>query len=155
MSARIAIHEDPVWRAEANFIIRADLSQWGLDGWEQLWAKQTRSDEFIICCIPFFTYGIALGDTVRTATIKGMDYVVSEVRARSGRRVVRLWFKNAMVDGRSEVSECVRKHSLLHEVNVNDLMAIDIPDDAATARAVCATIEKTAKAYSIDLEYGD
>jgi hypothetical protein len=59
----IATHDYPAWRAQANYLIMADLSPWGLqDRWEQLWASQVAEDEFILCCIPFFTYGMALGD---------------------------------------------------------------------------------------------
>lgn len=155
MATSIATHENPVGNTEANFLIFADLSQWGIDGWEQLWAKRTGEDTFTLCCIPYFTYGIALGDTVRAATAKGRDYVISDVCTKGGRRVVRLWLKNATEDGKDRVDALVREHSLFHEMSSVNLMAIDIPSNGVSAQAVCATLEKIANMYSIDLDYGD
>ncbi len=44
--------------------------------------------EFTICCIPFFVYDIALGDTVGTDD----SSTVRKVVKRSGRHVARVWF---------------------------------------------------------------
>src|SRR5690625_5461577 len=67
MNSKIAVHAHPAWRDKANFMIFADLSESGLSGrWEQLWSRQLSETEFQLCCIPFFTYGLALGDRVTT-----------------------------------------------------------------------------------------
>jgi hypothetical protein len=59
--ADIATHEDPAWMAQANFIIVADLGGHGMQGrLEQLWARQPGEAEFVICCIPFFTYSVRI-----------------------------------------------------------------------------------------------
>lgn len=73
---QIATHDNPVWRSKANFLIAADLSENGLEGAsEQLWARREADNEFIICCIPFFTYGISLGDHVATFMDESRKYI--------------------------------------------------------------------------------
>ncbi|MFJ6368544.1 hypothetical protein ACIQK5_10245 [Streptomyces virginiae] len=55
------VHDEPVGRAETNYIAQADLAPLGLDGQvEQLWLKPLDDGTF-----PFQTYGLALGDRVR------------------------------------------------------------------------------------------
>ena len=62
-SGKIATHSEPVWRDKAAFILRAELTSHGLDGgFEQLWARREDDTRFELCCIPFFPYGMALGD---------------------------------------------------------------------------------------------
>lgn len=60
---RIATHQEAVWRDRADYIIRVDLADHGMPGSaEQMWTRATSDGMYEICCIPFFTYGIALGD---------------------------------------------------------------------------------------------
>ncbi len=127
--SRIATHDAPVWRERSDFLIFADLSSNGLEGrWEQLWVQQVAQDRFTICCIPFFTYGIALGDTVQTSAASGRKYVVSEVVSRSGRRVLRLWLKGATRDGRERVLARLEARTALCEWSSVDLVAIDVKE---------------------------
>jgi hypothetical protein len=79
--SKIISHDFPVWRSKANFIIRLllkdpDIAQ--LANSEQIWARQIEKDVFEVCCIPFFAYGLALGDLVKTTIIDG-DYIIDEV----------------------------------------------------------------------------
>ena len=128
MASQIATHEAPVWKEKANFLIFADLLAAGMAGrWEQLWARQLGEAEFELCCIPYFTYGLALGDAVRTQPSGGRRYVVTEVHARSGRRVLRLWLKKAHARGREHVLRHLESHSPLHEWSSDNLLAIDVP----------------------------
>ena len=89
------VHEHPVWRERANFIIAARMvdtrpePRWY---WEQLWARQTAANRFEICCIPFFVYDLALGDEVETEDTVTKKYVLSKVVAPSGRYPFRAWF---------------------------------------------------------------
>ena len=77
----VAIHENPVWRDESDFIIRAYLEEnKGRNEWEQLWAKRLDDRRFSLCCIPFFAYNLALGDEVETDG----SYVVEGVVRPSG-----------------------------------------------------------------------
>ena len=86
---RVATHTRPAWRDRANFLIRALLPEDGEA--ERLWARQISATTFEVCCIPFFTYDLALGDVVETDT----DYRLSQVLERSGRQVIRVWFGGA------------------------------------------------------------
>lgn len=89
---REAVHQRPVWRDRANFIIGAELTGTSDAKSEQLWAKQLSDDTFEICCIPFFVYEVALGDVVQTAPAGGRRYMVEKVVRPSGRFVFRVWF---------------------------------------------------------------
>jgi hypothetical protein len=156
MATDISTHDTPAWRADANFIIFADLSKWGLEGkWEQLWAKQITESEFIICCIPYFTYGIALGDKVRTEFAKGKQHVVSEVVDRSGHRVVRLWLKNAPGQVRDDMESFMQSYSLLHEWSSINLLVIDVPDDSRIASNLRTFLEKAEKEWLVMVEAGE
>lgn len=91
----VVVHENPVWRDRANFIIAAsfiDENRARPRRWEQLWAQQTSGDRFKLCCIPFFIYDLALGDEVATETLDGKPYVMTKVVRRSGRYTFRVWF---------------------------------------------------------------
>jgi hypothetical protein len=79
-----AVHEGPVWRDRANFIVGAPLSEEGRA--EQLWARQLGGERFEICCIPFFVYDLALGDVVETDAAQNIVRVVEP----SGRFVFRI-----------------------------------------------------------------
>ncbi len=151
MTAESATHADPVWREKADFLISADLTSAGMPGeWEQLWAKRLREGEFLVCCIPYFTYGVALGDTVRTAPAGERTYVIEAVVARSGRRVLRLWLRDAGADARSRVIEYIAKESLLHEWSSANLLVIDVAADCPAAGLLEAVMDD-----AIQFEWGE
>jgi hypothetical protein len=87
------VHEDPVWRALADFIVHAELPQEGRPKrFEQLWSRQLGADRFEVCCIPFFVFNLALADVVTTVAKVGRTYVVEKVVEPSRRYVFRVWF---------------------------------------------------------------
>lgn len=79
---RYLTHPSPVWRDRADFLIQARVE----DDREQLWSEQLSTFRFRLCCIPFFAYGMALGDEVETDA----DYLVKRVVLPSGRFVFRV-----------------------------------------------------------------
>jgi Domain of unknown function (DUF4265) len=84
-----ACHAAPAWRDRADFIIAADISEDSRHReWEQIWAKKLGEHTFELCCVPFFTYGMALGDVVET----NGAYVIQRIIKQSGQRTVRIWF---------------------------------------------------------------
>ena len=89
MDSNVAVHQAPIWREHADFIITAALDK---GRWEQLWARQIEPTLFEICCVPFFVYDLALADHVETAPMLEKEYVVTRVVKRSGRQVFRVWF---------------------------------------------------------------
>lgn len=89
MADTIATHASPAWRHRSNWIIVVDLAQHGMPGRrEQLWAHTDDERVFELCCIPYFTYGLALGDLVSWDT----ESEAVEVVSPSGRRVIRVAF---------------------------------------------------------------
>jgi Domain of unknown function (DUF4265) len=151
----IVVHDDPAWGDLANFIIFADLSNFGMpDHWEQLWTKQIRDDEFLICCIPFFTYGIALGDQVHTVAAHKRKYVFSTVVKPGGHQVVRVWLRHINHAVRLQIGTFVLNESLLYEAGSPDLLAIDLPGDAAKQQRVLGFLEDMQRKEGILLEMG-
>jgi len=89
---KIATHANPVRRPVPSFMLRASLDDIeGGDNYEQLWTKRVGEDRFEVCCIPFFAYGLALGDVVRADA--GSGYLIQSVAERSGNGVVRVAVK--------------------------------------------------------------
>ena len=117
---REAVHKDPVWRDRSNFIIAASIDP-GSTGvtTEQLWARR-EDDRYEICCIPFFVYDLALGDTVEVDA----DHLVTDVVARSGRFVFRVHFGEAD-QPRDEVMERLEGLGALAEWSSHSLVAVD------------------------------
>ena len=101
----IAVHDNPVWRDRANYILQADLSGHGLPGrFEQLWAQDLGDGTFQLCCLPFFTYGYALGDVVRVEPSEGrFRSVLGPLVSRSEWNLLRVAFRDRRVkDARHE-----------------------------------------------------
>lgn len=154
MAAEIATHDAPAWRDKANFLIFADLSTTGMVGrWEQLWAQQASDDEFVICCIPYFAYGLALGDKVRTAASASKKYVETGVVARSGHRAFRLWLKDATPDARARVLKYVERYTPVHEWSSDNLLVVDVPEREPSP-AVVALLDDLTRT-SIRWEWSD
>ncbi|MFF7993249.1 DUF4265 domain-containing protein [Kitasatospora xanthocidica] len=121
-------HEDPVWRNEKNYIAMVDLAPFDLPGMlEQLWLRELESGAgYEVCCIPFYAYGLALGDVV----VKSESNTVDSLIGKSGRRVLRILFAEPRpsTDSRSALRSAVDSAGLLGEWNGDRHIAIDVPD---------------------------
>jgi hypothetical protein len=119
---RIATHDPP---AEADFVIHADLQSHGMPGRrEQLWVKQLAESRFLMRSLPFFTYGIALGDEVSTDETLTIDGVLQ----RSGHRLIRVAVQSAGTqEFHDQFHPFLDKHRLLHEWLNFGFVAIDLP----------------------------
>jgi len=83
----IAVHSTPAQLRRANYILQVDLAVHGLPGrYEQLWCSTVASGGYRLCCVPFFTYGMALGDILEA----NRDGLVTGVIERSGHKNLRL-----------------------------------------------------------------
>ena len=130
MSDREAQHLEPVWRDRSNFIIAADVSSYSdLVDREQLWARQVGEDRFELCCIPFFLYDVALGDTVETVAAGGRRYMLNRVVESSGRFVFRVWFGESFHPRRDIADELVGMGALVEWSSAN-MFAVDAADEA-------------------------
>ena len=123
----MAWHYAPVH--SSDFFIRADLSAHGMTGrFEQLWVKKVGEKQFQISCVPFFTYGIALGDTVQTDD----DFTFQRVIAKAGHRTLRIAVGNkSRQDQLHEVlHRWVDNTGLLYEWYSPGYLAVDLPIDS-------------------------
>ena len=92
VSDLIATHQQP---PDADFLVHADLAPHGLsDAREQLWVKQIDERRFAMRSLPFFTYGIALGDKVSTDE----TLTIADVLRRSGHRLMRVTVDGGAAD---------------------------------------------------------
>lgn len=156
IETKTAVHVAPTWQRMADFIILADLSEYGMPNcWEQIWARKIEDDEFMICCIPFFTYGIALGDHVRTHMSNSREYIISAMVKAKGHRVVRLWLKELDRLARIQIGRFVCDESLLTETGSADLLAIDLPDDIDKQQRVIGYFESLVSEQGLLLEMGN
>jgi hypothetical protein len=126
---RFSTHAEPVWRDRANFIINAPLPEAGR--FEQLWTRKVGDRQFEICCIPFFLYDLALGDTVETAPQGGRQYVLSRVLNRSGRYVFRAYFERPQYRYRDAAVEALESLGAQIEWSSPSLLAVDVVGSSA------------------------
>ncbi|MFI0967654.1 DUF4265 domain-containing protein [Streptomyces sp. NPDC021080] len=126
---RYIVHEDPVGRAESNYIAQADLAPFDLDGKiEQLCLLPEEDGTYAVACIPFMTYGLALGDRVRLSPAAR----VVDVAQPSGHRVLRTLLRpspDAERLGRSIglIKDSIKESGLLSEWLGEQFVALDIP----------------------------
>jgi hypothetical protein len=92
---------------------------------EQVWARKIGNNTFEICCIPFFTYGIALGDTVETDS----GYFIRKVAEKGGHRTLRGAVANK--DKADELHESIHGYldraGLMYEWYSLGYFAVDLP----------------------------
>jgi hypothetical protein len=87
------IHRHPAWRNRADAIVHAEVEHGGEgDIQESLWARRLADDRYEVCCIPFFVYGLALGDEVETALNDAGKLALLSVVKRSGNETFWVWF---------------------------------------------------------------
>jgi hypothetical protein len=124
-----AVHQDPVWRERANFIIHAELlHEDHPKRFEQFWVRQLSDDRFEVCCIPFFISNLALGDVVATSPKGDLRYVMTTVVRQSGRYVLRVWFGRSFHPRGQITGELQALGSLIEWSSLN-LLAVDAADD--------------------------
>jgi hypothetical protein len=147
------VHEEPVWRDRANFIVNAALPPGDQPKrFEQLWTRQVGDDQFEVCCVPFFLYDIALGDVVRTAPRGDRRYVVERVIRPSGRYVFRVWLGESFMP-RETIAEQLRDLGALTEWSSVNLLAVDA-ENAEQAQVVADYLDAREKRGELMFETG-
>lgn len=119
-------HLNPIWREKADYIIGASVPPLHKSSddkpWEQLWARKINERNFELCCIPFFAYGLALGDEVVT----NEDNMISKVSKKSGNTTMRIWFTDKItrrdIDG---FCDFLFSYGYLHEWYSEHLLGIN------------------------------
>lgn len=145
-----ASHSAPAWRERADFIINARLPEAGR--FEQLWVRRVGEDQFEVCCIPYFLYDVALGDTVETAPQGVRQYVLSRVLNRSGRYVFRAYFERPQYRYRDSTVEGVQELGAQVEWSSPSLLAIDV--DRPSAQKVADYLQEQENAGRLMYETG-
>lgn len=126
-----AKHESPVLRA--NWVISVDLTAHGMPGdFEQFWARKLGENLFEVCCIPFFAYGISLGDTVTT---NPHGYVQS-VAQSGGHRTLRIAIPDE--NRRDHVHELVHEWLLQRELPCEWYSGAYVAVDCSPSRSLTA-----------------
>jgi hypothetical protein len=92
--------------------------------WEQIWAKKTGNDTFVVCCIPFFTYGLNLGDEVECDA----NHQIKEVVRSSGNLTYRIWFKEVSDhEIKTRIEAEAKEVGGEHEWSSENLLAASVP----------------------------
>jgi hypothetical protein len=144
----LLVHTAPPPVEGADARVLAAASEDGADV-EELWARAVGDGEFEVACVPFFTYGLALGDRVR-AVWTGAAWELVEVLAWSGHLTYRVWFENA--DKRA-VERALADLGATLEWSSPNLLAIDVADEA-TAAAVVAELDPRERRGELEWESG-
>jgi hypothetical protein len=119
-------HPAPARRGDQHLMAMVDLAPFGLENkLEQLWLRAT-SEGYEICCIPFWPYGMALGDTVAVSE----DNRVTRVIAKSGRFVLRVMFVHPgpSPEFRDRLQDALATADLMYEWDEDRYVALDIPE---------------------------
>jgi Domain of unknown function (DUF4265) len=135
--ASFAVHNAPL--ARANSLIHVDLADHGMVGKrEQLWAWRLGPTEFEVSSIPFFPYGIALGDVVQTRGSGASQLVVQSVASRSGHRVLRFGITSYKVT--PELHELLHRElirsGLKFEWHGAEYAAVDLPSSESGSELI-------------------
>jgi hypothetical protein len=152
--ARIATHSDPARRDRSNYIIRVALEQHGLPGeFEQMWARtDDAAGGYELCSIPFFTYGLSLGDRVSWNDTSRDAVALS----KSGRKTVRFAFQDrGVASARHEEfhGDLVPTGCLL-EFFTDGYGALDIADEVQE-RAVLSVLGRWYDEGTLSWEWAD
>ena len=88
---KIVTHAEPAERERTNYILRLDLTADGMPGeYEQMWMRTDDRRLYELCCIPFFTYGLSLGDVISLIDDNG----AYRVESKSGHRTMRIFVQD-------------------------------------------------------------
>lgn len=150
--AQIATHQEPALRHRSNYIIRIALDSHGLPGrFEQVWARQVDAD-FELCCIPYFAYGLSLGDRL----IWSHHSESAEVVAKSGHKTIRIAFLDgdrARTEHQNLHGELARTGCLMEWLS-DGYGAVDLADDTQE-RAVLEILGRWFEAGGMSWEWAD
>lgn len=155
MENRSFQHLNPIWRDKANFIIGASVPPLKNNPkekvWEQLWARKLDNDQYEICCIPIFAYGMALGDVVEI----DQGFMITNISQKSGHITIRVWLTEQIHKEEIEgLTEKILGLGCLMEWYSEHLLGID-SDSHITTQSLIKTLEIYQREGLIDFEYGN
>jgi Domain of unknown function (DUF4265) len=153
--SKIASHDEPAARGRANYVVRLGLTADGMPGhYEQVWTRTDDGQKHEVCCIPFFVYGLSLGDVIRTIAPDG----AYRVESKGGHRTIRVAFPDE-ADAHTRHEDL---HGALARIGVltefrghaRGYCAVDIVDQVQ-ADAVTAVLGPLGEAGTVMWEWAD
>src|SRR5262249_40233579 len=113
-----------------------------------LWAFKISETLFEICCIPFFTYGIALGDKVEC----NHGFTVQRVTEKSGHKTLRIAVvsKNSQYHLHEVLHKWVENTGLFYEWYAPGYLAVDIPH--SQTKVDMSVLDQLSRVGEISLE---
>lgn len=145
----VAVHSSPIWRERADCVFAAyQEMKDGKNEWEQLWGREVAPQRFIVCCIPFFVYDVALGDEVEVDS----DFVLKRVVRRSAQVTFRVWFGGQEAATRQAVVREIETMNPLMEWSSENLLGLSV--SAGEAQKVADWLAKFETAGKLQYETG-
>ena len=132
--SKIVTHDEPAARQRSNYIVRLDLTAVGLPGhYEQIWTRTGESQLHELCCIPFFPYGLSLGDVIALTTADG----AYRVESKGGHRTIRIAVQDQTYahEHHEDLHEALVKIGVVAEFrgHAHGYCAVDILNDEQAA----------------------
>lgn len=145
-------HSDPVDRARSNYIQRLAIEDQPGQS-EQVWTHTSDNQTFELCCIPFFPYGISLGD--RLAIRDDGSFKVLE---KSGHQTIRVMILDEAYahERHTDFHDLIAQTGARSEIrgHASSYWAIDV-DDATHAQRVIDVLTPLWVTRTIDWEWAD
>jgi Domain of unknown function (DUF4265) len=120
MIRRFVRHNEPLWSNRVDFFIHADLDADGMVNCsEQLAVRSVGHHRFEICCLPFYCYGLSVGDIVQAVESADGRLVSGPLTQDGGNGLVRAAFQSR-VDAEAlhtAVHDALTLAGLAHEWN--------------------------------------
>jgi hypothetical protein len=139
---RAIVHPEGAWRDLADYLVAARFqAPDGTERWEQLWARSVGSGRYQLCSIPFFAYGLTLGDIVTLDS----DGAVQDVVLDGGQRGYRVMLGDDQ-DGSSLHSDLIALGAF-HEAFSARLLAFSVPN------VLAATVEEVLRKAMSSLSF--
>lgn len=150
---QIVTHPNPIGRARTNYIQRLAIDQPASGRFEQVWTYTEDQRIFELCCIPFFPYGISLGDRLTIAEDGSFDVV-----EKSGHHTIRVVIHDEAYahERHAEFHDLIAATGARSETvgHAPRYWAFDT-DDAAHAQRLIDALAPLSHARTLDWEWAD
>jgi hypothetical protein len=122
-------HAPQIQGADSQVFAAVDVAP-GDEGFEVLGAKARGADEYEICHVPCYAFGLSLGDTVRTGSYSDRESVILDRIKASGHSTVRVAFDD--VSSKEEILRLTVKLGSLcahHELCSEHWLGLDLANE--------------------------
>lgn len=122
---------------------------------EQLWARRLDESRYELCCIPFFTYGIALGDTVLASLTA--PYTLGRVVSQSGNRSLRVAIADRarLAQLRFAVDAIFDEYHFEREWYADGYGAANVPAASTAAEPTLELMRQLGSAVTFEIDGGE